>query len=225
MKTVTYFAHWNSMADFSAGKPADVEVSKPYSGPSALCDRWAQGQAKNAAATDATTASTLQGEAQGEHAQLSPFFSQEMNAEHAFDPTQNNELLTAAEAGTGAAAGDIAAKTNDLAARTRNASGFTKSLQEQARDRDKAAAGASEGIAAQDVLGAKALNQEGAHGLQGLYGTDTTGMLDAMGQRTKDVNAEVEAGKSGWLQNTLAVANTLGNLAGGGKFGTKFGAK
>lgn len=212
MKRVTYFAKWNSMADFAAGKPADVEVSKSYNGPSALCDRWAQGQAKQSANNDATTASNLQGEAQGEHAQLTPFYSQEMNAKHAYDPTQLNELLTAAEAGSGAAAGDIAAKTDQLAARSGNASGFTKSLQEQARDRMKAAAGSSEGIAAADVQGAKDLNQKGAAGLSGLYGTDTTGMLDAMGQRTKDVNSEVEAGKSGWLQNTLDAAKTISDI-------------
>lgn len=223
MKTVTYFAHWNSMVDFAAGKPADVEVTKPYDGPSALCDRWAQSQAKNAAATDAGTAATFQGEAQGEHSQLAPFFSQEMNAQHGYNPNQLNELLTAAEAGAGAAAGDVASKTDQLAARTRNASGFTKSLQEQARDRSKAAAGASEGIAAADVGAAKDLNQEGARGLMGLYGADTKGMLDAMGQRTNDINAEVEAGKSGWLQNTLDTVKTIGSLAGGGKFGTKFG--
>lgn len=214
MKVYTYL-HYDNFEDFMANKPSKSE-SFDYEGPVAKLDRWAQQQAKSAANTDASTASQLQGEAQGEHAQLSPFFSEEMHAQHGYNPNQINELLTAAEAGSGAAAGDIAAKTNDLAARTRNASGFTKSLQEQARDRDKAAAGASEGIAAQDVNAAKALNQEGATGLTGLYGTDTRGMLDAMGQRTKDVNEEVEAGKSGWLQNTLNTANTI--LGAAGKF-------
>lgn len=212
MKIYTHL-RYETFEDFMANKPSKSE-SFDYEGPVAKLDRWAQSQAKNAATTDTNTAGQLQGEAQGEHAQLSPFFSQEMHAEHGYDPTQLNELLTAAEAGSGAAAGDVAAKTNDLAARTRNASGFTKSLQEQARDRDKAAAGASEGIAAADVGAAKDLNQAGARGLQGLYGTDTTGMLDAMGQRTKDVNAEVDAGKSGWLQNTLDTVKTIGDVAG-----------
>lgn len=208
---ITEFAKWESINDFITGAPADLEISHEYSGPVGKLDRWAQGQAKDAAADSANTADTLRGEAQGEHAQLTPFFSEEMHAQHGYNPTQLNQLLTAAEAGTGAAAGDVAAKTDQLAARTRNASGFTKSLQEQARDRMKTAAGASEGIAAADVEGAKDLNQRGAAGLMGLYGTDTSGMLNAMGQRTQDINAEVEAGKSGWLQNTLNTVNTIAN--------------
>lgn len=212
MKVFTYL-RYETFDDFMANRPSKSEHFD-YEGPVAKLDRWAQNAAKSAASTDASTAANLQGESQGEHAQLSPLLSQEAHAEHAYDPTQINELLTAAEAGTGAAAGSAASGGDELAARTRNASGFTKSAQEMARDRMKAAAGASEGIAAADVNGAKALNQEGIHGLQGLYGTDTTGMLDAMGQRTKDVNSEVDAGKSGWLQNTLDTVKTIGDVAG-----------
>lgn len=209
MSKVTTYARWESMDDFAAGKSPDVEVSYEYEGPIAKLDRWAQNAAKTNAATAGTMASTLGGEAQGEHASLDPFFNQEMRAEHGYDPNQINEMLTSAEAGAGGAAGDAAAKTNDLAARTRNASGFTKSLQEQARDRMKTAAGASEGIAAADVGKAKELNQQGAAGLSGLYGTDIHGQLDAMGQQAKDEQDEVQAGQSGWLQNAMNVAKTV----------------
>jgi hypothetical protein len=186
-----------------------------YSGEVAKCDRWAQGQDKANAATAGTVAGQAGANALQERAKLNPIYNQEATAEHGFTPGQTNELLTAALAGGGAAAGDTAAATNRLASETRNPSGFTKSLQEQARDRDKAAAGASEGVAAQDVMGAKALNQAGIAGEQGLFNTDTGSQLSAMGAQQNATNAEVEAGKSGWLQNMTGVMNAVGNAASG----------
>jgi hypothetical protein len=193
-----------------------------YSGPLALADRWAQGQDKANAATAGALAGTAGTEAGKERGFLNPLYRQEATAEHLYTPGQTNEMLTAALAGGGAAAGDTAAATNRLAAETRNPSGFTKSLQEQARDRDKAAAGASEGIAAQDVMGAKGLNQAGIAGEQGLFNTDTGTQLSAMGAQQNATNAEVEAGKSGWLQNMNSTISALGSAASGaGSLGWK----
>jgi hypothetical protein len=64
-----------------------------------------------------------------------------------------------------------------------------KTLDEMARDRAKSAAGASEGIAAQDVMGAKQMNQQGAAGMQGLYGTNSANQLSAMKQQSGDISA------------------------------------
>ena len=99
------------------------------------------------------------------------------------------------------------------AARTRNASGFTKSLDEAARDKDKALAGASAGIAGEDVMAAKQLNQQGAAGEAGLYGTDVGAQLKAMGQQNEDIGTAVQAGQTGWLQNMEGVLNTGANVA------------
>src|ERR1039458_7757228 len=98
---------------------------------------------------------TFGANATNEGATLNPFYGQEMRAEHLFDPTQTNELLTNAESGAGAATGAEQSALINNATRTGNATGVTKSLDEMARDKSKAAAGASEGIAAQDVMGAK----------------------------------------------------------------------
>jgi hypothetical protein len=188
------------------------EKSYDYTGPIALCDRWGQGAAKDAANTAKTTAVGYGQEAGAEGAALNPFFRQEMTAEHGFDPTQTNELLTAAGAGTGGATSALTGQAELEAARTRNPSGFTKSLDEVARDKQKALAGSSEAIAVQDVLGAKQLNQEGARGMEGLYGTNVKGQLDAMGQQAQDINSEVNAGKSGWYQNLLAGVDAGANV-------------
>jgi hypothetical protein len=44
--------------------------------------------------------------------------------------------------------------------------------------------------------------------MAGLYNTDTDAMLKAMGIQTGDINAQTEAGKSGWFQNLNALGQT-----------------
>jgi hypothetical protein len=175
-------------------------------------DRAASNAAKSAGAQAAGTAATEQGQANALGAQLTPFYRQEMNAQHGFTPQQTNELLTAAGAGVAGAGANAMGEAASQAARTRNTSGFSAALDQNARDRQAQMGQIGAGVAAQDVLGAKQLNQQGAAGMQGLYGTDTEAMLKAMGIQTGDINAQIEAGKSGWLQN---MNQTISAITGG----------
>jgi hypothetical protein len=150
--------------------------------------------------------------AAGEGAALNPFFTQEMNATHSLDPNQQDELLTNAESGAGAATGAEQGALINNATRTGNATGVTKSLDEMARDKSKAAAGASEGIAAQDVMGAKQLNAQGAAGMEGLYGVNTGAQLSAMKQANADVQTQQEL-NPGWLKGAEGLLNTGANVA------------
>jgi hypothetical protein len=174
------------------------------------------GAFKTLANADSTAAGQFGGQAGAEGAQLNPFFSQEMRAQHGFTPGQTNELLTSAEGGAGGAFGGAEGVMDANAARTGNATTLTKSLDEMARDKAKVAAGASEGIAAQDVTGAKMLNQEGAAGMQGLYGTNVKGQLDAMGQQNQALKDETAAIGPGFLQKTIG---DISELAKGAKNG------
>lgn len=146
-----------------------------------------------------------------EGATLNPFFSQEMKATHGFTPGQQNEMLTNAEAGAGGAFGGAEGEINRNAARTGNATSVTKSLDEMARERAKSAAGASEGIAAQDVNAAKQENQQGAAGMQGLYGTNVNAQLGAMKQANSDVSTEQATQGASWVSQL----NQLNSLGGG----------
>jgi hypothetical protein len=136
-----------------------------------------------------------------------------MNAQHSLNPNQTDEMLTAAESGAGAATGAEQGALINNATRTGNATGVTKSLDEMARDKSKAAAGASEGIAAADVTGAKQLNQEGAAGMQGLYGTNVGAQLGAMKQANTDVETQ-QALNPGWLKSTEGILGSLSGAAG-----------
>lgn len=169
----------------------------------------AQARANEAAASNA--ASGYGSQAATEGAQLNPFFTQEMKATHGYTPGQQNEMLTAAEGSSGAAFGGAQAEAERNAARTGNATAVTKSLDEMAREKAKAASGASEGIAAQDVAGAKQENQEGAAGMQGLYGTNVGAQLGAMKQANADVSTEQATQGASWVSQL----NQLNSLGGG----------
>jgi hypothetical protein len=159
-------------------------------------------------------AGNLGSDAATESATLNPFFAQEMRATHSLDPNQQNELLTHAEAGAGGAFGGAEGEMKANAARTGNATTLTKSLDEMARDKAKSAAGTSEGIAAQDVMGAQQLRQQGAAGMQGLYGTNVSGQLGAMKQANEDVATEQATQGQSWLGQLTQLANFGGSVAG-----------
>jgi hypothetical protein len=172
------------------------------------------GQMQQAANTAGTTAAGYGEQATQEGSALNPFFKQYMNAQHGLTGGQVGEELTAAEAGSGGAIGGLEGTLKANAARTNNATGVGKTLDEMARDRAKAAAGASEGIAAQDVGLAKQENMEGAKGMEGLYGTNVSGQLDAMKQQSQDLSSAA-AMNPGWLKGVEGIVGTLGGAAGG----------
>lgn len=181
-------------------------------------DRAAQQAARGAQRFAAGTAEQERSAANAERAQLTPFYRMEMNVQHAFTPEQTNELLNYAGATAAGSGATTAGEAASQAARTRNTSGFTPALDAAARDRTKALSTANLGVGAQDIAGAKEMNQEGARGMQGLYGTDTNAMLGAMGRNVDAINAEVNAGKSGWFQNLMQGIQTLtGGKGLGGK--------
>ena len=170
------------------------------------------GAMKNQANQAGTVAGQFGSQAGTEGAQLNPFFTQEMRAQHGLTPGQQNEMLTASEAGAGGALGGLGAGIQNNAARTGNATGVGKTLDEMARDRAKAAASSSEGIAAQDVGLAKQEQQQGAQGLAGLYGQNVQGQLGAMRQQSGDISAasQMTASPFADLGNVLGVGGALG---------------
>jgi hypothetical protein len=172
-------------------------------------DRAAQNAFKDAANTAGNVAGEAGSNMRNERGALTPFYRQEMNAQHAFSPEQTNELLNYAGAGAGGAAATSAGQLASQAARTRNTAGLSSALDENARNRMRTMSEANLGVGAQDIMGAKALNQEGAAGLQGLEGNDQNAQLRAMGLQTGDISGRVEAGKSGWFQNTLAAITAI----------------
>lgn len=171
--------------------------------------RSAQAQAHRAANDAGSRGSTLFGEGQAQQATLFPFLRGELGAEHAFTPTQMNEMLSYAGAGAGGATAGMTGQAALNAARTRNSAGFQASLDRLAQQRQQGLAKASEGIGAEDARQTLANKQAAAKGLEGLYGANTDAALKAMGIQSQDINDEIQAGKSGWFQNMLGLMNGI----------------
>ncbi len=171
--------------------------------------RSATGQAGRAFNTAESTASNLGSEAQGIGANLTPFLTAEMLHPQGLGQEGIGAETSAALGGEGGAAAGLMGAANQRAAASRNAGGFGANLDAIARDRMKAAGTASEGIQAQNQNLMEQQRQAGAAGLGKMYGVDTSGMLESQGQQAQDINAEVNAGKSGWLQNTMGILNDL----------------
>jgi hypothetical protein len=144
---------------------------------------------------------------------LTPFLTQEMEHPQGYGQEDTSAMLAAGLGGAGGATSAIAGKVAQTAAQTHNGGAMGAVLDDAARARTKAAAEASEGIAADNAQLKQTQRQEGEKGLQGMYGTDTSGMLDASGQVAGDVNAETNADKTGWLQNATGVLNALSSGA------------
>ena len=107
------------------------------------------------------------------------------------------------------------------AAVTHNAGGYQAALADAARSRAQAGATGSERIAAGNEQEKLQQQEQGAAGLGGLYKTDTSGMLDAMGQeKAPDIDEELKASAApeGWMStasNALGLVGQAAGLAGG----------
>ncbi len=175
--------------------------------------RSAASQATNAANTAANTGTSEGAGAAGINANLTPFLTQEMENPQGYSQQDMTQQLNQAEAGAGGATSGITGQAQLQAARQRNPGGFTGALDQAARSRTQAAADASEGIAANNANVKLQQQQAGANGLAGMYGADTNAMLRSMAMEPEDINSEVNADNSGWLQQTMGTLQGLGGLA------------
>lgn len=176
--------------------------------------RAATGQAQGAATTAADTGANEGAAANGISANLTPFLTQELTHPQGYSQQDLTQQLNAGEAGAGGTTSGITGQAALQGARNRNPAGFTGALDSAARDRTKAAAATSEDIAAKDADVKQQQQQAGAKGLAGMYGEDTDAMLKSMGMVAPDVNSEVNASKTGWLQDAPQFVDLLKSIQG-----------
>jgi hypothetical protein len=176
--------------------------------------RAAQSQASNAQNTAGNTAANYGAQAQGNYAELNPFLSQELKNPSGYSQQDLTSQLSASQGGAGGATSSLLGQSNLQTARTRNSGGFGTALDAAARSRQQASAGASENIAANNANLKNTQQQSAVSGLTGLYGANTDAAMKALGIQTGDINAETNAGNSGWLQNATSLLNSVGGVAG-----------
>lgn len=188
--------------------------------------------AQQAAADQTARANQVQQQAQGVSQGLMG------NAQGIFGPLTNfGEGMMTAPPGYGAALPLMEGQAAQVGAETRagleneaqlNAN-RTRNSATLADQQDAIAEATARGTGAniQDILAQneQLKNQqmmEGSDLLKGIYGENLSGGLNALGEETGAVNAgtnaidaRVNAGKSGWLQNATGILGTLGGMAGG----------
>ncbi len=178
------------------------------------------GQAKNAYNSAVNTSGMLGADASNIGSSLTPFLTQEMLHPQGYGQQGLSAMTAAAEGGAGGSTSGLTGQAEQRAAASHNSGGYQAALDSAARERTQAAAGASEGIAGQNANLQQQQLQQGASGLQGLYGTDTSGMLNAMNQEHSDINSEVAASQAGpgWMSTLgkgVGLAGGIAGMAGG----------
>lgn len=177
--------------------------------PIILFDRSVQGTAKagNKAATG--TAGNLGAQSSQIGSTIIPGLETEATHPTGYTPEQLNAQRVASQQGLGGAASGITGQANLEAARTRNAGGFAAALSEAARAKGRQGSQNEVELQSRNADLAQKKQQMAQSQLAGLYGTDLTGQLKAMGLANEDLNTALEAGKSGWYQNALAGINAV----------------
>jgi hypothetical protein len=175
--------------------------------------------AQGAATTASNVGSGYGAQAGGISSQLLPFLTRQLNNPEGFSAQQTGSMLGAAEGGAGGSTAGLTTEANLASARDRNSGGFSGALDQAAREKDKALAGTSEGIAAKNAGLQQEQQQNAAGGLGKMYGQDTDAQLKAMGLVAPDVNAASTA-TSDVFKN---IASVIGDVGGAAKIAGGFG--
>jgi hypothetical protein len=188
------------------------ENSFEYSGPVALADRsqqaagkTAQGDEKNAASTFGSNASTIGGP-------LTAQLQKQAANPTGFNPTDLNNMLVASAQGSGGATSGLTGQADLATARTRNAGGFASALDEASRVKNRQLSQNNLDVSGANANLKQKQMQDAQAQLGNMFGMDTRSQLSAMGMIPESINATVNAGKSGWLQN---MNDTISTLTGG----------
>ena len=175
----------------------------------------------NAANTASSTGAGYGSSAAGISANLLPFLTRELQNPEGYTQQQTGSMLNAAEAGAGGSTAGLTTEANLADARNRNSGGFSGGLDAAAREKDKALSGVSSGIASSNANLQQQQKQDAASGLQGMYNTDTSAQLKAMGLIPEDINASSNAyGKGDWASDLGKLTGAVGGIA---KLGAGFG--
>lgn len=149
-----------------------------------------------------------------------------LNNTSGYTPEQTNEMTTASNQSLGGAVAGAVGQGNLQAARTRNSGGYATALDDAVRQAGRQQSQNVLGIhedsaklsAQQQEMSDQMKSQEreqALSGMEGLYGQNINELMQMMGLGPQAINSEVNAGNSGWLQNTIGLVNALGNVGQG----------
>lgn len=199
----------NPTFDIETGKLLSHDGEFFHEKTSILFDREAQKQAKQAKTAADTVAGTAGSLATGEGTTLRSGLTAEALHPQGYNPTDLNNMLVAQQEATGGGNAAVTGEGRLAQLRQRNAGGIAPALAEAARSKGRTLATGALDVANQNAMLRERQRQEGLAGLQGLYGTDTSNQLRAMGLSAEDLQNELAAGRQGWMQNTEGIINAV----------------
>lgn len=171
--------------------------------------RSAVNQAQQAATTAGNTAAGYNSTASGIGGSLIPFESRQLQNPSGMSQQDIGAQLAASAAGAGGATSGLTGAAGKMAATTRNPMGFSSALDNAARQRTAAEAKGAEGIQANNADVKLNQQQQAGSALGNLYGMSSKAGVENADAQTGDINAQVNANNSGWLQNGLNIAKTI----------------
>ena len=178
-------------------------------------DRGATTQAKNLGGQAAGVAGQSQANSDQLYSSVVPGLIRQAQTPQGLTAGQLNTATTASQE---AAGGANAAQTGEgrlAAMRTRTAGGYPAALDEAARAKGRTLATNAQDLQLTNAKLGLQRQADAQRQLEGLYGTNTSDMLRAMGLQNEDLNTQLAAGRQGWLQNTDQTLEALGSLGGG----------
>lgn len=204
--------HTKTVLDIETGQILEDHVYE-YFGPLALADRAIQSAANQGAAQAGTNASGYGAQASGIGNTVIPTLERDVNNAPGFSPTQKNAMLVAGEQGAGGAAAGITGQAGLNAMRTRNTGATSSVLDQAARRQAQTLSQNALGVENKNANLEQQQRAQGLSGLEGMYGTDVGAQLKSMGIQNQDLDTAIQAGNSGWLQNSEGVLGTLAGAA------------
>lgn len=181
-----------------------------------LFDRSVQNTSKKQAQTDQGVAGGYGTQAAGIGSSLIPGLEREANNPTGYDTQTKNNMITAGAQAVGGVNSGIGGIAGLEEGRTRNAGGATQALDEAARVKSRQLSNNALGVENSSAQLAQQKQMQAQNQLAGLYGTDTSNQLKAMGLSQEDVANELAAGRQGWVQNTEGALKDIGDLSSGG---------
>lgn len=218
-----------AMPRFLVNPTFDIETGKllshdgeSFEDPKILFDRELQKQANTNKKTADTTAGIAGSNATTEGNTVRQQFTNEAQHPEGYAPTDLNNMLVAQQEGAGGANATVTGEGKLAALRQRNAGGFAPALAEAQRIKGRTLATGGLDVANANAELKQKQQQAGLAGLAGLYGTDTSNQLHAMGLSDQALQDELAAGRQGWLQNTEGVLTALQGAGGKTSSGAAF---
>lgn len=171
--------------------------------------RDAGNRAKQASDYAVSTAKGYGADASSLSGQLTPIYTSWATNPHGFTQQEQNDMNTQNMQSSGGSVAGAVGQGNLQAERTGNAGGYQAALRDAARRGIAQNADEALTVKNANTMYKEAQRQAGVAGLTGLRAEDVGAQLGAMGNNVGAINAESNAGRSGWFQNMLGLMNAL----------------